>query len=143
MSAIEILLVEDSMGDARLTMEALKENKFLNRLHHVPDGVEAMAFLYQQGQYSDVPRPDLILLDLNMPKMDGREVLEKIKQDQQLKRIPVVVLTTSQADEDILKSYDLNANCYISKPVDLDQFMEVIKSIKTFWLTIVKYPTNY
>ena len=142
MSAIEILLVEDSMGDARLTMEALKENKFLNRLHHVSDGFEAMAFLYQQGQYSDVPRPDLILLDLNMPKMDGREVLEKIKQDEQLKRIPVVVLTTSQADEDILKSYDLNANCYISKPVDLDQFMEVIKSIKNFWLTIVKYPTN-
>ena len=142
MSAIEILLVEDSMGDARLTMEALKENKFLNHLHHVSDGFEAMAFLYQQGQYSNVPRPDLILLDLNMPKMDGREVLEKIKQDNQLKRIPVVVLTTSQADEDILKSYDLNANCYISKPVDLDQFMEVIKSIKNFWLTIVKYPTN-
>lgn len=142
MSAIEILLVEDSLGDARLTMEALKENKFLNSLHHVTDGVEAMAFLYKQGQYSEVPRPDLILLDLNMPKMDGREVLQKIKQDEQLKRIPVVVLTTSQADEDILKSYDLNANCYISKPVDLDQFMEVIKSIKSFWLTIVKYPTN-
>jgi len=140
--AIEILLVEDSLGDARLTMEALKENKFLNSLHHVTDGVEAMAFLYKQGQYSEVPRPDLILLDLNMPKMDGREVLQKIKQDEQLKRIPVVVLTTSQADEDILKSYDLNANCYISKPVDLDQFMEVIKSIKSFWLTIVKYPTN-
>ncbi len=140
MNSIEILLVEDSLGDARLTMEALKENKVLNKIHHVIDGVEAIAFLYKKGQYSEVPRPDLILLDLNMPKMDGREVLLKIKQDDQLKNIPVVVLTTSQAEEDIIKSYDLNANCYISKPVDLDQFMEVIKSIKSFWLTVVKYP---
>ncbi len=140
MNSIEILLVEDSLGDARLTMEALKENKVLNKIHHAIDGVEAIAFLYKQGQYSEAPRPDLILLDLNMPKMDGREVLQKIKQDDQLKNIPVVVLTTSQAEEDIIKSYDLNANCYISKPVDLDQFMEVIKSIKSFWLTVVRYP---
>ncbi len=140
MNSIEILLVEDSLGDARLTMEALKENKVLNKIHHAIDGVEAIAFLYKQGQYSEAPRPDLILLDLNMPKMDGREVLQKIKQDDKLKNIPVVVLTTSQAEEDIIKSYDLNANCYISKPVDLDQFMEVIKSIKSFWLTVVKYP---
>jgi CheY-like chemotaxis protein len=141
MDSIEILLVEDSLGDARLTIEALKENKVLNTISHVTDGVEALAFLYQQGQYSNATRPDLILLDLNMPKMDGREVLEKIKQDEKLKRIPVVILTTSQADEDIIKSYDLNANCYISKPVDLDQFMAVIKSIKTFWLSVVKYPS--
>lgn len=142
MNAIEILLVEDSLGDARLTIEALKENKVLNQIHHVTDGVEAMKFLYNQGQYSKVLRPDLILLDLNMPKMDGREVLEKIKKDENLKRIPVVVLTTSQAEEDILKSYDLNANCFVTKPVDLDQFMEVIKSIKNFWLSIVKYPSS-
>ncbi len=140
MDSIEILLVEDSLGDARLTIEALKENKVLNTINHVTDGVEALAYLYQQGQYSNATRPDLILLDLNMPKMDGREVLEKIKQDDKLKRIPVVILTTSQADEDIIKSYDLNANCYISKPVDLDQFMAVIKSIKSFWLSVVKYP---
>ncbi len=142
MNAIEILLVEDSLGDARLTIEALKENKVLNQIHHVTDGVEAMKFLYNQGQYSKVLRPDLILLDLNMPKMDGREVLQKIKKDENLKRIPVVVLTTSQAEEDILKSYDLNANCFVTKPVDLDQFMEVIKSIKNFWLSIVKYPSS-
>ncbi len=142
MNSIEILLVEDSLGDARLTMEALKENKVLNEIHHVIDGVEAIAFLYKQGIYSEVPRPDLILLDLNMPKMDGREVLEKIKQDDQLKSIPVVVLTTSQAEEDIIKSYDLNANCYISKPVELDQFMDVIKSVHNFWLTVVKYPNS-
>lgn len=140
MDSIEILLVEDSLGDARLTIEALKENKVLNTINHVTDGVKALDFLYQRGQYSDATRPDLILLDLNMPKMDGREVLEKIKQDEKLKRIPVVILTTSQADEDIIKSYDLNANCYISKPVDLDQFMAVIKSIKSFWLSVVKYP---
>ncbi len=142
MKQIEILLVEDSLGDARLAMEALKENKITNAMHHVTDGVEAMAFLYNQGQYKDCPRPDLILLDLNMPRMDGREVLEKIKKDPHLRRIPVVILTTSQAEEDIVKSYDLNANCYISKPVDLDQFLEVMKSINTFWLSIVKLPGN-
>ncbi len=141
MQSIEILLVEDSLGDARLTIEALKENKILNKIHHVTNGVEALAFLHKQGQYSEAIRPDLILLDLNMPKMDGREVLYEIKQDKNLKCIPVVILTTSQADEDIAKSYDLNANCYITKPVDLDQFMAVMKSIKNFWLTFVKYPS--
>ncbi len=140
MKEIEILLVEDSLGDARLTIEAMEENKISNRMHHVKDGVEAMDFLHKQGEYSDVSRPDLILLDLNMPKMDGREVLQQIKQDDDLKRIPVVILTTSQAEEDIVKSYDLNANCYISKPVDLDQFLEVIKSINNFWLSVVSLP---
>jgi len=140
MNAIKILLVEDSLGDARLTIEALKENKVLNHLDHVSDGVEAMDYLYQRDKYIDADRPDLILLDLNMPKMDGREVLSKIKQDEQLKSIPVVILTTSQADEDVAKSYELNANCFITKPVDLDQFLEVIISIKNFWLTVVKYP---
>ncbi len=142
MQLIEILLVEDSLGDARLTMEALKENKVLNQIHHVTDGLEAMDFLYQQGEHSNAPRPDLVLLDLNMPLMDGREVLEKIKQAKKLKHIPVIILTTSQADEDIVKSYDLNANCYISKPVDLNQFIEVIKSIKSFWLSFVMYPSE-
>jgi CheY-like chemotaxis protein len=121
-------------------MEVIKENKIVNNLHHVSDGVEAMAFLRKQGQYFDVPQPDLILLDLNMPKMDGREVLENMKQDAQFRRIPVVVLTTSQADEDIFRSYDLHANCYICKPVDLDQFIEVIKSINNFWVSIVRLP---
>ncbi len=110
-------------------------------MHHVSDGVEALAFLRKQGQYSDAPKPDLILLDLNMPKMDGREVLENMKQDDQLRRIPVVVLTTSQAEEDIFRSYDLHANCYICKPVDLDQFIEVIKSINNFWVSIVRLPS--
>ena len=141
MNEIDILLVEDNPGDARLTMEVIKENKIVNNLHHVSDGVEAMAFLRKQGQYFDVPHPDLILLDLNMPKMDGREVLENMKQDAQLKRIPVVVLTTSQAEEDVFRSYDLHANCYICKPVDLDQFIEVIKSINNFWVSIVRLPS--
>jgi CheY-like chemotaxis protein len=127
MNEIDILLVEDNPGDARLTMEVIKENKIVNNLHHVSDGVEAMAFLRKQGQYFDVPQPDLILLDLNMPKMDGREVLQNMKQDAQFRRIPVVVLTTSQAEEDVFRSYDLHANCYICKPVDLDQFIEGIK----------------
>lgn len=140
MKEIDILLVEDNPGDARLTMEVIKENKIVNNLHHVSDGVEAMAFLRKQGQYFDAPQPDLILLDLNMPKMDGREVLENMKQDDQFRRIPVVVLTTSQAEEDIFKSYDLHANCYICKPVDLDQFIEVIKSINNFWVSIVRLP---
>jgi CheY-like chemotaxis protein len=135
------ILVEDNPGDARLTMEVIKENKIVNNLHHVSDGVEAMAFLRKQGQYFDVPQPDLILLDLNMPKMDGREVLENMKQDAQFRRIPVVVLTTSQAEEDVFRSYDLHANCYICKPVDLDQFIEVIKSINNFWVSIVRLPS--
>ena len=137
---IEILLVEDNPGDVRLTVEALKENKVLNNLHVVEDGVEAMAFLRREGKYADAPRPDIILLDLNLPKKDGREVLAEIKTDENLKRIPVVILTMSKAEEDILKAYDLYANCYITKPVDLEQFITVVKSIEDFWLTIVKLP---
>jgi CheY-like chemotaxis protein len=137
---IEILLVEDNPGDVRLIREALKEGKVRNTLHVVYDGVEAITFLRKQGEYSGVLRPDLILLDLNLPKKDGREVLAEIKEDENLKRIPVVVLTTSQSEIDILKSYNLHANCYITKPVDLGQFLEVVKSIEDFWLTIVKLP---
>jgi len=137
---IEILLVEDNPGDVRLTQEALNDNKMRNRLHVVVDGVEAMAFLRREGKYADAPRPDLVLLDLNLPKKDGREVLAEIKVDESLKRVPVVILTTSQAEEDILKAYELNANCYITKPVDLDQFLKVVRSIENFWLTIVKLP---
>lgn len=139
---IEILLVEDNAGDARLTREALRDAKVRNRLHHVSDGVEAMAFLRREGRYHEAPRPDLILLDLNLPKKDGREVLEDIKQDEHLRHIPVVVLTVSQAEEDILRAYNLNANCYISKPVDLEQFLKVIRCIEDFWLAIVKLPMD-
>ncbi|MDE3090874.1 MAG: response regulator [Chloroflexota bacterium] len=138
----EILLVEDNSGDVRLTQEALKEGKVLNNLSVVGDGVEALAFLRREGKYTYAPRPDLILLDLNLPKKDGREVLAGIKTDEHLRRIPVVVLTVSQAEEDILKSYNLNANCYISKPVDLDQFIRAVKSIEDFWLAIVKLPPD-
>lgn len=141
-SGIRILLVEDNPGDVRLTREALKEAKVNNQLFVVEDGVEAMAFLRSEGEYADAPRPDLILLDLNLPKKDGREVLEEIKQDLELKRIPVVVLTTSRAEEDILKSYNLHANCYVTKPVDLDQFINIVKSIEDFWLTIVRLPSE-
>lgn len=137
---IEILMIEDNPGDVRLTQEALKENKMYNCLHVVRDGVEAMAFLRQEGEYADAPRPDLILLDLNLPRKDGREVLAEIKADENLKRIPVVILTSSQAEEDVLKTYNLHANCYVTKPVDLDQFIRVVKSIEEFWLTIVKLP---
>lgn len=137
---VEILLVEDNPGDVRLTQEVLKEGKVHNNLQVVGDGVEAMAFLRRKNSYSQAPRPDLILLDLNLPKKDGREVLQEIKADRHLNRIPVVVLTTSDADEDILRSYDLRANCYITKPVDLDQFIRVIRSIEAFWLTIVTLP---
>jgi len=137
---VRILLVEDSPGDVRLTQEALKEGKVRNDLHVATDGVEAMAFLRREGEYADVPRPDLILLDLNLPKKDGREVLAEIRADGRLKRIPVVVLTTSRDEEDILKAYGLSANCYITKPVDLDQFIDVIKAIESFWLTVVKLP---
>ena len=137
---VEILLVEDNPGDARLAEEALKEGKVFNNLHIVDDGVKAMEFLRKQGEYSNVRRPDLVLLDLNLPRKDGREVLEEIKQDPNLRRIPVVVLTTSQADQDVLRAYDLHANCYINKPVDLDKFMDVVKYIENFWLTIVKLP---
>ena len=137
---IEILLVEDSPGDVRLTREALNYNKMHNNLNVVEDGVEAMAFLHREGDYGSVPRPDLILLDLNLPKKDGREVLTEIKADGELKRIPVVILTTSQADEDILKAYNNHANCYVNKPVQLDEFIEVVRSINDFWLSIVKLP---
>jgi CheY-like chemotaxis protein len=137
---IEILLVEDNPGDVRLTREAFKEGKVLNNLSVVEDGAEAMAFLRQQGKYADVPRPDLILLDLNLPKKDGREVLPEIKEDTNLKRIPVVVLTTSKAEQDILKTYNLHANCYVTKPVDLEQFISVVRFVQHFWLSIVKLP---
>jgi two-component system, chemotaxis family, response regulator Rcp1 len=137
---IEILLVEDNPGDARLTGEVLRDARVSNRLTAVPDGVEALAFLRQQRQYAAAVRPDLILLDLNLPKKDGREVLTEIKADAALRRIPVVVLTSSQAEDDILRAYDLNANCYVTKPVDLDQFIRVVRSIEDFWLTIVKLP---
>lgn len=139
-SAIEILLVEDSPGDVRLAREALKEAKVRNRLHIAPDGVEAMAFLRREGRHADAPRPDLILLDLNLPRKDGREVLAEIKLDPDLRRIPVVVLTTSRDEQDVLKAYDLLANCYITKPIDFTQFMTVVRSIEDFWLTVVKLP---
>ena len=139
---VEILLVEDNPGDVRLTIEAFRENRLHNNLHVVRDGEEAIAFLRRDGQYADGPRPDLILLDLNLPKKDGREVLAEIKEDSDLKRIPVVILTTSAAEEDILKTYELYANCYVTKPVDLDQFIKVVRSIEEFWMTIVKLPTT-
>jgi two-component system, chemotaxis family, response regulator Rcp1 len=138
--AIEVLLVEDNPGDVRLTREALKEGKVRNNLHVVPDGVEAIAYLRREGQFADAVRPDLILLDLNLPRMDGREVLATIKSDPDLRNIPVVVLTSSQAEQDIVRAYDLHANCYVTKPVDLDQFITVVKSIEDFWFSIVKLP---
>jgi chemotaxis family two-component system response regulator Rcp1 len=137
---IQILMVEDNPDDVDLTREALKDAKVHNELYVAKDGVEAMAFLRQETEYQDAPRPDIILLDLNLPRMDGREVLAEIKKDGGLKRIPVVVLTTSQAEEDILKAYDQYVNCYITKPVDFDQFIKVVKSIDDFWFTIVKLP---
>jgi chemotaxis family two-component system response regulator Rcp1 len=137
---VEVLFVEDNPGDVRLTREALKEGKLRANLHVVGDGVEAMAFLRREGKYAAAPRPDLVLLDLNLPKKDGHEVLAEIKGDDSLKRIPVVILTTSRAEEDILKTYNLHANCYITKPVDLDQFMKVVQSIEDFWLTLVRLP---
>lgn len=137
---VQILLVEDNPGDIRLTMEALKEGKIANALHVARDGAEALAFLRREGAYADTPRPDVILLDLNLPRMDGRDVLAAVKVDENLRRIPVVVLTTSEAEQDILKAYNLNANCYVTKPLDLDQFIRVIKTIEDFWLTIVKLP---
>ena len=139
---IDILLVEDNPGDVRLMVEAFKDGKVLNNLNVAADGVAALAFLRREGRYANAPRPDLILLDLNLPKKDGREVLAEIKAAPNLRRIPIVVLTTSQAEQDILKSYDLNANCYIAKPVDLDRFFAIIKSIEDFWLTIVKLPPD-
>ena len=137
---VEILLVEDNPGDVRLTKEALREGKVYSTLHWAKDGVEALEFLRRQGPHANAPRPDIILLDLNLPKKDGREVLSEIKSDDQLKHIPVVVLTTSKAEEDILRSYELHANCYVTKPVDLDQFIRVVQSIDRFWLTVVTLP---
>lgn len=137
---IEILLVEDNHIDVRFTQEALKEGKVRNRLHVARDGEEALAYLFQKEGFEDAVRPDIILLDLNLPKIDGREILATIKSDPHLKRIPVVVLTTSKADEDILKSYDLNVNCYITKPVDMYQFVEVVKAIDNFWFSVVTLP---
>lgn len=137
---VEIMLVEDNPGDVRLTVEAFKECRVRNNLHVVWDGVGAMAFLRQEGEYAHAPRPDIILLDLNLPGKDGREVLSEVKGDPNLKRIPVVILTTSSAEEDILKSYDLHANCYITKPASLEGFLKVIIAIEDYWLTIVKLP---
>ena len=139
---IEILLIEDNPGDVDLAKEALQDAKVRNRLHVVDDGAKAVDFLYKRGVYADVPRPDIILLDLNLPKKDGRQVLAEIKTDPQLAEIPVVILTTSQAEEDIVRSYQLHANCYITKPVDFKQFMHVVRSIEEFWLTVVKLPTR-
>ena len=137
---VEILLVEDNPGDVRLTREALREGKVRNNLAVAADGVEAVAYLRKEGEYANAVRPDLILLDLNLPRKDGREVLEEIKADPALRNIPVVVLTSSQAEEDIVRAYDLHANCYVTKPVDLDQFIRVVESIEDFWFTIVKLP---
>jgi CheY-like chemotaxis protein len=137
-----ILMVEDNEGDVLLTTEALKEAKVVTDLHVVRDGVEAIDFLYRKGEYSAAPRPDLILLDLNLPRRDGRQVLAEIKSDPNLRHIPVVVLTSSSAEQDIVKAYDLHANCYIVKPVDLNSLIEVVKSIESFWLTVVKLPLS-
>ncbi len=137
---VEILLVEDNPGDARLAIEVLKEAKVRNTLHWVKDGVEALEFLRREKGFAKAPRPDVILLDLNLPRKDGREVLAEIKQDDTLMRIPVVVLTISKDEADIFKTYNLHANCYVTKPLDLDQFVKVVKSIEDFWLTIVKLP---
>jgi CheY-like chemotaxis protein len=139
---VEILLIEDNPGDVRLTRESLKEGKIHTRLSVVQDGEAALDFLYRRGAHTAAPRPDLILLDLNLPGRSGREVLAQIKADENLRRIPVVVLTSSQAEKDIAESYDLNANCYVTKPVDLDQFMRVVRSIEDFWLTVVKLPRS-
>lgn len=140
LEVMDILLVEDSPSDADLTIETFSDCRVLNHLHWVQDGVAALQFLRNQGEYTEVPRPDLILLDLNLPKKDGREVLAEIKADPVLKVIPVVVLTTSEAEEDIVRSYNLHANCYITKPVDLDRFIEIIRLLEGFWLVAVKLP---
>ena len=140
--AVDVLLIEDNPGDVRLTREALKEARIAVNLHVANDGLEAMKMLRQEAPYTGQPLPDLVLLDLNMPKMDGREVLRLIKTDERFKHIPVVVLTTSGAEKDIAQAYGMHANCYITKPVELDQFMEIVKSIEGFWLTVVKLPKN-
>jgi CheY-like chemotaxis protein len=137
---VQILLVEDSPGDVRLTQEALRDAKIANELHVADDGEAAMRFLRREGEHTDAPRPDLILLDLNLPRKDGREVLEELKSDGALRRIPVIVLTTSVADRDIARSYDLHVNCYITKPIDLGEFIQVVRSIEDFWLQLVRLP---
>jgi CheY-like chemotaxis protein len=137
---VEVLLVEDNPGDIRLTQEAFKDGRILVNLTVATDGVQAIDILSRQGQYSGIPRPDLILLDLNLPRKNGREVLVEIKADEELKRIPVIVMTTSKAEQDIHRAYNLNANCYITKPVELDEFLNVVRSIEDFWLTIVTLP---
>jgi len=142
MQPIEILLVEDNPGDVRLTQEVLKDARFFNHLSVVDDGASALQRMRREGKYRDCARPDLVLLDLNLPGKDGREVLEEMKMDPLLRRIPVVILTTSSAEVDVLKSYDLYANCYIVKPVDLAQFVQVVRSIEDFWLSIVKLPSR-
>ncbi len=139
---IEILLVEDNPGDVELTREALEAAKVFNRLHVVDDGADAVDFLYRRGRFAQAPRPDIILLDLNLPKKDGRQVLAEIKVDAGLAQIPVVVLTTSQADEDVFRAYQLHANCYVTKPVDFNQFLHIISTIEEFWLTVVKLPRH-
>lgn len=139
---VELLLVEDNSGDVRLTKEGLKTGRLWNNLHVAKDGVEAMVFLRRQGKFADAPRPDLILLDLNLPRKDGRQVLAEIKSDDDLKSIPVVILTSSKAEEDIVKAYGLHANCYITKPVDFPRFTAVVKSIEDFWFTVVKLPSQ-
>ena len=142
MRPVEILLIEDNPADVRLTKEALKEGKLINNLHVTEDGVEALAYLRKQGKFKNEPLPDLILLDLNLPRKDGRELLVEIKEDQHFKHIPVVILTTSKAETDIIKSYESHANCYITKPVDMNQFIKIVKSIEHFWFYIVKLPPN-
>lgn len=142
LKAVEILLIEDNPGDVRLTIEALKECKILNNLHVAVDGIEAMSYLNREGKFKDDSRPDLIILDLNLPKKDGREVLREIKEDDSLKKIPVVILTTSEAEQDILKSYELHANCYITKPVSMNQFIKIVKSVSYFWFYIVILPSG-
>lgn len=139
---VEILIVEDNPGDVRLMQEAMRDSKVLNQIHVVEDGMAAMAYLHRDGEYADVPCPDLIMLDLNLPMKDGREVLVEIKEDTELRRIPVVILTTSGAEDDILRTYNHHANCYITKPIDLQQFINVVRAIENFWLTIVKLPPD-
>jgi two-component system, chemotaxis family, response regulator Rcp1 len=143
LNSIDILIVEDNTGDARLIKEVFNENKVFNSLYFVKDGVEAMDFLYGREKYKGVPIPDLIILDLNLPKKDGREVLAEIKSDEKLKHIPVVIMTISQAEEDIFKSYNLHANCFVTKPIDLAQFTKVVKSIENFWFSVVKLPVKH
>ncbi len=139
---IQILMAEDSPGDARLTMEAFKEWKIKNKIHLVGDGEEALSFLYKRDQYTGAPRPDMILLDLNMPKKDGREVLATIKEDENLKRIPVIILTTSKEEEDVFMTYNLHANSFITKPIGFDHFVEIIKGLENYWFYLVKLPRN-